>query len=47
MRKPPAIVLLAEDNETDIELTRLSIEQAGIPMVSGSATLALMRCIAR
>jgi CheY-like chemotaxis protein len=30
MKKPNAILLLAEDNETDIELTRLSIEQSGI-----------------
>ena len=32
MRKPTSILLLAEDNETDIELTRLSIEQAGVPV---------------
>jgi len=32
MHKPTAVLLLAEDNETDIELTRLSIEQTGIPV---------------
>lgn len=32
-KRQHSVVLLADDNETDIELTQLSIAQSGLPVV--------------